>query len=200
MIKKIAIVALGLSLSFNIYCQQNKAVDYVVEIEKYLNNITTFESDFIQQGGKGHVSQGHLYIKRPFSMKMSYKNPQTHVVIAKKNKIIYYDYELKEKTETSTYSSPLSFFLERKIDLQKNLKVLSVQDEDDMLAIRFCKKDDDAEGAVILIFSKDPLVLRKWIILPDKNDESLSGATEVSLLNWKTKHNISDEEFKFSGI
>jgi outer membrane lipoprotein-sorting protein len=200
MIKKIIIAALGIFLNSNGHCQQNNDANYVEEIEKYLNSITTFESDFIQQNEKGHVAQGHLYIKRPFSMKMSYKKPRTHMVIAKKNKIIYYDYELKEKTETSAYSSPLSFFLERKIDLRKNLKVLAVHNENDMLAIRFCKKDDAAEGAVILIFSKNPLELRKWIIIPNKNDESFHDATEISLLNWKTKHSISDDEFKFSEI
>jgi outer membrane lipoprotein-sorting protein len=130
-------------------------------------------------------------------MKMVYRQPPTYVVIAKKNKITHYDCELKEKTETSMYSSPLSFFLERKINLRANLKVLSFYDNgDDMLIIKFCKKDENAEGAVALIFSKNPFTLQKWIIYPDKKNESLSGTVEVSLLNQKTKHSIPSEEFE----
>jgi hypothetical protein len=65
-----------------------------------------------------------------------------------------------------------------------------------MLAIKFCRKNDKEDGAVVLFFSKNPLILRKWIILSDKNDESYSEGTEVSLLNWKIGDPIPDEEFE----
>jgi outer membrane lipoprotein-sorting protein len=171
-------------------------IDYVGEIEKYLNDVTTFESDFIQLDKYGRNSWGRFFLKRPFLMKMDYRNPPTHVVIAKDNKIVHYDRELKEKTVTSMYSSPLSFFFERKINLRKKLQVLKVQDEDDFLSIKFCKKNSEDEGAVTLIFSKNPLTLRKWIIFSNKNDESPSSSIEISLLNWRLKHNIPDEEFE----
>ncbi|MDR2781083.1 MAG: outer membrane lipoprotein carrier protein LolA [Holosporaceae bacterium] len=197
MIRRIIVAVSLIFTNFEISCdtQKSKVDAYIADVEKYLNDITTFESDFIQLDKNGRGSMGHFFLKRPFLMKMDYKNPPTHVLIAKNNKIIHYDRELKEKTETSMYSSPLSFFLERKINLRENLKILSVQDVDDMLAIKFCKKDDDEEGAVTLIFSKNPLMLRKWIVFPNKNDESLSETTEISLINWKFKHKISDDEF-----
>jgi outer membrane lipoprotein-sorting protein len=171
-------------------------IDYIGEVEKYLNDISTFESDFIQLDKRGRGSIGHFFLKRPFLMKMDYRNPPTHVVIAKDDKIIHYDRELKEKTVTSMHSSPLSFFLERKINLRKKIKVLSVQDGDDFLSVKFCKKNNEDEGAVTLIFSKNPLTLRKWIIFSNKNDERSSEGTEISLLNWQLKHNIPDEEFE----
>jgi outer membrane lipoprotein-sorting protein len=178
---------------------QKKTIDYIGEVEKYLNDITTFESDFIQRDKYGRCSRGHLFLKRPHFMKMDYTDPSTHVVIAKDNKITHYDRELKEKTETSMYSSPLSFFFERKINLQKNLKVLSIEDGNDFLSIKLCKKNKDEEGAVTLIFSKNPLVLRKWIIFSNKEDQSSYENTEISLINWKSKHSIPDKEFeKFS--
>jgi hypothetical protein len=89
--------------------------------------------------------------------------------------------------------------MERKINLRKNLNVLAVKNEDDALSIKFCKKDSDEEGAVTLVFSKNPLTLRKWIIFPDKKNESSYGSTEISLLNWKSKHYISNEEFEKFG-
>jgi outer membrane lipoprotein-sorting protein len=170
--------------------------DPIGETEKYLNAVTTFEADFVQTDRYGQKSSGHFFLKRPFLMKMDYRNPPTRTIIAKNNKIIHYDRELKEKTETSMYSSPLSFLLEKKIDLRKNLKMLSVYEETDCLSIKFCKQDDDAEGAVTLVFSKNPLTLRKWIISLDKNGESSAGSVEVVLSNTKSGHSVSAEEFK----
>ncbi|MDR2107270.1 MAG: outer membrane lipoprotein carrier protein LolA [Holosporaceae bacterium] len=173
-----------------------KADDPVGETEKYLNSVTTFEADFVQTDRYGEKSFGHFFLKRPFLMKMDYRNPPTRVVIAKDNKIIHYDRELKEKTETSMYSSPLSFLLEKKINLRKNLKVLSVTDEADFLSIKFCRKNEEDEGAVTLVFSKNPLTLIKWTVFSDSDDESFSGRVEISLLNPKSGHDIPAEEFK----
>jgi outer membrane lipoprotein-sorting protein len=197
MTKKFFVAALFFFAGAGLCEQSEKNDDHIAEIEEYLNDITTFESDFVQIDKNGRSSAGRLFIKRPFLMKMVYKQPPTYVVIAKKNKITHYDRELKEKTETSMHSSPLSFFFGRKINLRANLKILSVQDDDDdMLTVKFCKKNEDEEGAVALVFSKNPLALRKWIVYPDKNDESSSGTVEVSLLNWKTQHSIPNDEFE----
>jgi len=176
---------------------QAQSNDYVGEIERYLNDISTFESDFIQEDKYGRKSTGHFFLKRPFLMKMIYKDPDLPVIIAKDDKVTHYNRELKEKTVTSMYSSPLSFFLERKINLRKNLKVLETKEGDDFVSVKFCKKDEDSEGAITLVFSKNPLTLRKWLLFPTKNN--IWEYTEISLLNWKTKHHIPNEEFeKFS--
>jgi outer membrane lipoprotein-sorting protein len=105
-----------------------------------------------------------------------------------------------EKTETSMYSSPLSFFLEKKINLRRNLKILSIENTGDSILIKCCKKDDEIDGAIALVFSKNPLTLRKWIIFDDKKDESPGKSTEITLLNWKFGHKISDKEFEKLGI
>jgi hypothetical protein len=77
------------------------------------------------------------------------------------------------------------------------LKILYIEDKGDFLSIKFGKKNEEAEsGAITLIFSKNPLTLRKWIIFSNKNDDSFAECTEISLINWKSKHFISDKEFE----
>jgi outer membrane lipoprotein-sorting protein len=175
---------------------QGKSFDCINEIEAYFNEITTFESDFVQIDKREHGSLGHFLLKRPYRMKMDYKKPPTHLIIAKRNKIIHYDRELNEKTETSTYSSPLSFLLEKKVNLRKYLKILLIQNAEDSISIKLCKKDDDSEGAITLVFSKKPLTLRKWIVFDDKDEQSPDQGTEISLINWKRNHEIPDNEFE----
>ena len=165
-------------------------------MEKYLNDLKTFESDFVQRDKCGRYSTGHFFLKRPFLMKMTHGNPLISVIIAKGKKIVYYDVELKEKTETTIHSSPLSFFLESKIDLRKNVKVLSIYDASDAVSIKFCRPNAEDEGTVTLLFSKNPLTLRQWTISSNSVDSSSAASTEISLLNWRSGHSIPDEEFR----
>jgi outer membrane lipoprotein-sorting protein len=174
----------------------NGVEDYVAEVEKYLNDLKTFESDFIQMDRSGSRSPGHFFLKRPFLMKMTRGNPPTFVIIAKRKKIIYYDRELKEKTETTIYSSPLSFFLEPKIDLRNNVKMLSIHDDGDAVSIKFCRKNGEDDGIVTLLFSKNPLTLRQWTISSHDDDGLSISSTEISLFNWKSGHSIPDDEFQ----
>lgn len=167
--------------------------DKVAVVEKFLNDIKTLEADFIQIGQNGEISNGHFFLKRPDKLKMVCGS---HVIIVVGNKMIYYDRELKERTETTTYSSPLSFLLEKTVDLQKKLKVVSIQNSEDSIAIKLCRKEEESEGAVTLVFSRNPLLLRKWILWPRKKEKHSSVGTEISLLNWKYNHRISDEKFR----
>ena len=162
----------------------------MAKVQKYFNDLKTFEAMFVQVDRYGNVESGYLWIKRPNRVKMQYPK---RVVLVNDNRVINYDKELKEKSETSVYSSPLSFFLDKKVNFQEKLEVIYASESDDAIFAKFCKKDEDAEGAVLLVFSKNPMELRKWIIFSDKNDESVG--IEVSLFNWKTGENISDNIF-----
>ncbi|MDR0580585.1 MAG: outer membrane lipoprotein carrier protein LolA [Holosporaceae bacterium] len=196
--KKITQMAMVIFISVESVCAtiSNGSEDYVAKVEKYLNDLKTFESDFVQRDRSGRCSTGHFFLKRPFLMKMTHGSPLTLVVIAKRKKIVYYDIELKEKTETTIYSSPLSFFLEPKIDLRKNVRVLSIHDDGDAVSIKFCRPNAEDDGTVTLLFSKNPLTLRQWTISSHSDDSSSAASTEISLFNWRSGHSIPDDEFQ----
>ncbi|GHT91220.1 hypothetical protein FACS1894122_03220 [Alphaproteobacteria bacterium] len=169
---------------------------YVKQLEDYLNSIKTIVSKFIQVSRYGEESNGYFLLKRPGKMKMFYQPPATDVFVAKDDKITHYNRELKEKTISSMHSSPLSFFLEYKINLRDNVKVLSAIELKDEMVITFSKKNDDTEGAVSLYFTKNPIKLLKWEIFNNKNDIEKYDSTKILLLDSdiNTKK-ISDDEF-----
>ncbi|MDR2067968.1 MAG: outer membrane lipoprotein carrier protein LolA [Holosporaceae bacterium] len=174
----------------------DKRREHIKKVEEYFNGIRTLEADFVQIDKHGRTSMGHFFLKRPYLMKMDYRDPPTRVIIAKNNKIIHYDRELKEKTETSTYSSPLSFLLEPQINLEQHVDVTSIHDGKDEFSLKFCRKDEEIEEAVLLVFSKNPLTLKEWILLSNKSDVLADGYTEVCLENHRFGHDISDKEFE----
>lgn len=160
------------------------------KVQKYFDSLKTFESMFMQVDGVGNVQSGYLWIKRPDRIKMQYPK---QVIIVKDNRVISYDKELKEKSETSVYSSPLSFFLNKKVNFKDNVKIIYASETNDAIFIKVCKKDEDAEGSVLLVFSKNPIELRKWIVFKDRTDEK--AGIEISLFNWKTGGKIPDNIF-----
>jgi outer membrane lipoprotein-sorting protein len=190
------VLFLPLVVTFAVSGAVDVSKEYIKKAEEYFNAIGTFEADFVQIDKHGHGALGHFFLKRPYLMKMDYRDPPTQVIIAKNNKITHYDRELKEKTETSAYSSPLSFLLEPQINLERHLKVLAVRDGNDEFSLKLCKKDEETEWAIILVFAKNPLALKKWILLEDKKSASADGNTEVYLRNHKSGHDISDKEFE----
>jgi outer membrane lipoprotein-sorting protein len=172
---------------------------YTKSIEDYLNGIKSLKAEFIQIDKDFKQSTGIFYIKRPNLMKMDYLQPNTHVMIIKDNKVSHYNRELREKTETSIYSSPMAFLLDRKIDLRSNVNVLSLIEKENYVVITFCKKNDSDDGAIALVFlrdllaKKDPRALDQWIIFKDK--ENLHDTVQIILINKQVDVVIPNKEF-----
>jgi outer membrane lipoprotein-sorting protein len=162
--------------------QEGNSEESLQWVETYLNEINSYEADFIQTDSFGNRVTGHILIHRPGMLRME---SDTHHITINGNKLTIYDLGLNEKTETTAHSIPLAFLLRRKIDIHKNCRVLSTRTGTDFVAIKLCGKNEDLSEAIMLVFSRKPFVLRKWIIFPDKNNDSLDSSIEVALFNWK---------------
>ena len=169
-------------------------IDWVKKIENYFNTeLDSVKSDFVQIGNRGSVSTGKIFLKRKKGlMRLYYNDPNPNVVIVKDYKLTHFDRELKEKTIISVYSSPLAFFLEKKIDLQQNVKVISQNESRNSVQITLMKNKSENEGAVTLVFSKKPFQLKGWIILENSN---YSKQTKIVLKNAQFNVPFSDKEF-----
>ncbi|MBR1735013.1 MAG: outer membrane lipoprotein carrier protein LolA [Alphaproteobacteria bacterium] len=206
MIKKIAvIVILGIIGTpihlFGKVQKQETTINYkkyIDQIDKFFNSIKTLKADFIEINKYGKQSSGIFALKKhPAMLKMDYINPATKIVIVKNNKLIYYDKELKEKTKTSLYSSPLAFIADSEINLNKSLKVISCAEKDNNLVIAVRKKDDPEEeyGIVVLTFSQKPFSLIKWEIFPKSDLIDTTPLVQLYLQNQVINKNLSDKEF-----
>ena len=184
--KKFWGVVFFLIISATQAAEKNFSLD---DLEKYLQKLVEIKSDF-EQIDKNVISKGNFYLNKPKKfMQMIYEAPASLEITLKNKKLIYYDRELKERTETSAHSSPFSFLLKNKVDLKKELQILNVQImSNNQLRVKLCKKSGD-DGAMMLIFNKNPLSLVGWIIFEDKNDESYQKSVEIRLINPKIKSN-----------
>lgn len=168
-------------------------------IEQFFNSINTFKSDFIEINSKGMQNSGFFILKRrPAMLKMDYTIPPTKIIIVKNNKVNYYDKELKEKSITSVYSSPLAFFLDSKVNIRDNLETISHLKTNSTLVVVFRKKNDTDEenGVVALVFSLKPFQLAGWEIYRKSDQMDIETPICVYLKKQKINQKISDDEFK----
>ncbi len=172
--------------------------DWISKIENYFNEkLDSVKSDFTQIGSRGNISTGKIFLKRKKGlMKLYYNDPNPNVAIVKDYKLTHFDRDLKEKTIVSVYSSPLAFFLEKTVNLQKNVKVLSQNESPNSVQIKLKKKGSENEGEITLVFSKNPFQLKGWVVLENNN---YGRQTQIILENAQFNASISDKEFeKFS--
>jgi outer membrane lipoprotein-sorting protein len=178
--------------------QKSTEIDWIGKIENYFNSeLNSVRSDFTQIGSRGGISTGKIFLKRKKGlMKLYYHDPNPNVAIVKDYKLTHFDRDLKEKTIISVYSSPLAFFLEKKVDLKNNAKVTALDESPNSITITLKKPREENEGAITLVFSKNPFQLRGWIILENNN---YGRQTQLILENTKFNASFSDKEFeKFS--
>ena len=167
-------------------------IDWIAKIEDYFNNeFDAVKSDFTQVSSRGSISTGKIFLKRRKGlMKLYYNDPNPNVVTIKDYKLTHFDRDLKEKTVVSMYSSPLAFFLEKKVNLKKNAKVISQNESPSSVTVTLKRHGDGDEGAIALVFSKSPFQLKSWIIL-----ESAGRQVQLILENTKFNASFSDKEF-----
>ncbi|MBO4405419.1 MAG: outer membrane lipoprotein carrier protein LolA [Alphaproteobacteria bacterium] len=168
--------------------------DWIKKIENYFNDeLDSVKSNFTQVGSRGNVSTGKIFLKRKKGLlKLYYDDPNTNIAIVKDYKLTHFDRDLKEKTVISVYSSPLAFFLEKKVDLKNNTKVASLDESQNSVQITLKKNGDEDEGAITLLFSKKPFQLKGWVIL-ENNDYGRQ--TQIILESAQFNAEFSDKEF-----
>lgn len=172
----------------------DKKIDWIKKIENYFNReLDSVQSDFTQVGSRGNVSTGKIFLKRKKGlMKLYYDAPNPNVAIVKDYKLTHFDRDLKEKTIVSVYSSPLAFFLEKKVDLKNNAKVTALNESSDLIQVTLKKTGEENEGAISLIFSKRPFQLKGWVISGNNN---YGRQTQIVLKNAQFNAKFDDKEF-----
>lgn len=182
-------------------------------IEDFLNTIRTWRADFLETDSQGRISRGIFLLKKsPAMMKMDYIDPATRVIVVKNHKVIFYDKELKEKSITSVHSSPLSFFLDYKIDLKENVSIIDCEESNGKLIAVFRKKDDKngEKGVIRIVFrilsnskianssQKNDQEKRKGRKGDNNNKsaEDLANSVSLQLESWEVYRNVQALNFE----
>ena len=146
--------------------------------EAYLNGLRSLKSTFIQIDSNGEAYEGKFYLFRPGYMRIEYavtregKETLPLLLVADGSRLIHYDKALKETQMTTFDATPAGFFLRENISFSGDVVVRSAKTKDQTTQIELEKVDMPQEGTLTLVFSENPLKLRKWIVADGQGYET----------------------------
>jgi outer membrane lipoprotein-sorting protein len=167
----------------------------VTRIERYLNDIKTMQARFVQVSSNGAYAEGELYLDRPGHLRFDYDPPSPVLIIANGLSLLYYDEELKEATFLPLWETPLWFLIREEVRLDDNVDIVAL--EEALGTLRVTLRDPEAPdgGEVTLIFSDEPLTLKKWELTDPQGIQ-----TQVSLVNPVYGVEVDEDLFKYGDL
>ena len=165
--------------------------DTVNRVEKYLNELFTLKSRFLQATSTGNYAEGTLYLSRPGKMRIEYDPPLELLIVADGFWLIYNDIELDQTTHLPLGTTPANILLKEKISLLNgDLMVSKVENTPGIIGITVIPTDEDS-GQLTLVFADKPLELKKWVVVDPQGT-----TTSVSLLSTQRDISLDSKLFK----
>lgn len=162
----------------------------LARIERYLTDIRTLHSRFLQVSSVGVPVEGDLYLNRPGKMRFEYDPPYPAMLMADGLVLLYYDKELKEETYLPLWETPLWFLLRDEVVLDDSVRVVAIERGPAVLRVTVEQNRETPQGRVTLVFADRPLTLKKWIVT-----DAQGVTTEVALIAPRVGVEIDDDIF-----
>jgi outer membrane lipoprotein-sorting protein len=164
-------------------------------IETFLNGMKTLRAGFLQVSSNGAVATGKLIMSRPGKMRFEYDPPAPIMMIADGVFLIYIDKELEQVTHLWLSNTPIGFLVEEDIKLTGDVTVTKFKKGSNILRATLARTKEPEQGTITMIFSDQPLALRKWVITDPQGIR-----TTVTLSNLEDGIKIDPKLFVFNGL
>ncbi|MEE2661885.1 MAG: outer membrane lipoprotein carrier protein LolA [Pseudomonadota bacterium] len=163
----------------------------IQRIEAYLNNFKSLRSDFVQVSSDQY-SEGVLYIERPNKLRLKYTTPSHIQVYSSGFWLTYVDTELEAIWHVPIKSTAASLFVRENITLSGDIFLQRVKREPGVISVVLRQTENQNSGSLELIFTDNPLTLRKWNII---DGDGIS--TSVTLLSAEFDITIPGSTFTY---
>jgi outer membrane lipoprotein-sorting protein len=128
----------------------------------YLQGLTEAKGRFVQTDGRGNVTAGQLFLKRPGKARFAYDGGL--LVVADGGNVSIANPQLKTFDSYPLMATPLSIFLARQIRLDKGVVISNVSRTPGGFTIVARDGRKEAEGQITLSFTDGPLALAGWTV------------------------------------
>ena len=162
-------------------------------IEAYLNRLTTMRSRFLQVASNGDYSEGTIYFSKPGRMRLEYDAPKQILIVSDGVNLAYFDKVLQQVSYFDLQSTQASILLKKHISFSGgDVLVTGFERGAGVLRLTVIRANAPFEGNLTLIFSDNPLDLKKWTVT-----DAQGVITNVSLLGPRFDLKLDGELFKF---
>lgn len=175
---------LGMFLLFLIAsasAQNNHTAETVALInraEAAFSKLSSLRAKFIQVSSDGSVSEGHIYLRRPYQLRLDYTNPNSLSIVTSK-RVIYINDRIGKQIDVYPISeTPFAPMLKEKVQFTSPDFTTGAALESGIISIEMSRDTGDGAGVLTLEFTSDTGRLLRWIIT-----DAIGVTTTVSLQN-----------------
>ena len=161
----------------------NRDFNYVKE---YLNNLNSLEADFLQVSSDGNIKEGKIFLSLPGKLRISYKNPDNLLITSNGFWLTVQDKKLKQSNNFPLNQTPLNFFLNKEFNFNDDEFKVKFEKSSGIITLTFSDNQRLNSSIFKLVFTNNPLNLKKWVIIDEFNNE-----TSVLLQNLITGNKYS---------
>ena len=161
------------------------------QLENYLNQFNNISSQFIQSSSNGSQETGKILISKPGKLRIEYKKNNKLLIVADGKWLHYFDMDLNEIQSVIIEKSPAWILLKKNINLKNDFNIKKLEKKDGKITLTLVDKNFENIEKIELIFSANPIELKKWIIIDNQEVE-----TTVGLLNIKRKKKFNPKTFE----
>jgi outer membrane lipoprotein-sorting protein len=151
----------------------------VARIERYLNELTTIDSRFVQFSAQG-IAEGRIVLSRPGELRIEYEPPVPVLMVASGFLLMYHDRELLQTSYLPVSETPAAFLLDEKIELSGDVTITGFERGPASLRLTIIQTEAADAGSITLTFEDAPLRLVKWQITDAQGND-----VDVALLEPK---------------
>ena len=142
------------------------------KIENFFINLHTLEADFIQVSPSGVVSNGKLFLDLPGKLRLDYIKPNNLLITCKGFWIVVQDRNLKSTNNIPLSQTPFSILLDKKIDFDNEKFIFNFKQKLGIISVKIKIAKNDQIGELVMEFSDNPFILKKWTIKDIIGDET----------------------------
>ena len=142
------------------------------KIENFFINLHTLEADFIQVSPSGVVSNGKLFLDLPGKLRLDYIKPNNLLITCKGFWIVVQDKNLKSTNNIPLSQTPFSILLDKKIDFDNEKFIFNFKQKLGIISVKIKIAENDQIGELVMEFSDQPFILKKWTIKDILGDET----------------------------
>ncbi len=161
------------------------------QIENYLNQFDNISSQFIQSSSIGSQETGEILISKPGKLRIEYKKDNKLLIVADGKWLHYFDTDLNEIQSIIIQKSPAWILLKKNINLKNDFNIKKLEKKNGKITLTLVDKNFENIEKIELIFSANPIELKKWIVTDNQEVE-----TTVGLLNIKRKKKFNPKTFE----
>ena len=136
----------------------------IKKVKDYLSKLVSLEANFVQISSDGEIKKGKIFISLPGKLRISYEKPNDLLITSIGFWLVVQDMRLKQTNNFPINQTPLNLFLNKQLDFDNNKFDINYEQESGLISLEFIGKDQFTGTSFKLIFTENPIQLKKWVI------------------------------------